>query len=130
MIFRDDLENMTEEEIDRQKIILDILYKEMNRDKTMIYAPDTLKRIKSVVGYIDTLLLNEDFEYKIIFERCKISGTTLYIIVDIPIIGGNPRTHWLFWSLINEVDALEIKWQPSGRFRMEFRLNGAFKEVR
>ena len=130
MKFRDDFENMTEEEIERQEKILDIIHASMNREKTMTYAPDAPKRIKSVVGYIESLLRDEDFEYKINYERCEIFGKALYIVVDVPIIGGNPRTHWYFWFLVKEVDAFEIKWQPTGRFRMEFRLNGVFTEVR
>jgi len=130
MKFKDDYENMTEEEIERQVKILEIIHGEMNREKTMTYAPDAPKRIKSVVGYIEGLLREEDFEYKINYERCKIFGSALYITVDVPIIGGNPRTHWYYWFLVKEIDALEIKWQPTGRFRMEFRLNEVFKEIR
>jgi len=129
MKFRDDFENMTEEEIERQENILDIINGEMNREKAMAYAQDAPKRIKSVVGYIESLLRDEDFEYKINYERCEIFGSALYIVVDVPIIGGNPRTHWNYWFLVKEIDALEIKWQPTGRFRMEFRLNEVFKEV-
>jgi len=130
MKFRDDFENMTEEEIERQENVLDIIHGEMNREKTMTYAPDAPKRIKSVVGYIESLLHGEDFEYKINYERCEIFGSALYIVAEVPIIGGNPRTHWNFQRLVDNVDAFEIKWQPTGRFRMEFRLNGVFKEVR
>jgi len=102
MIFRDDFENMTEEEIEQQEKILYIIHGAMNREKTMTYTPDAPKRIKSV----------------------------LYIVVELPIIGGNPRTHWQFQRVISEVDALEIKWLPTGNFRMEFRLNGVFTELR
>jgi len=57
-------------------------------------------------------------------------GTALCIIIDVPIMGGNPRTHWNFWFLVEEIDALEIKWLSTGKFRMEFRLNGLFTEFR
>ena len=79
---------------------------------------------------MDGLLRVEEFEYKINYERCEIFGSALYIVVDVPIIGGNPRTHRQFQRLVDNVDAFEIKWQPTGRFRMEFRLNEVFKEVR
>ena len=130
MEFRDDFENMTEEEIEQQKKILDIIHAEMNREKTMTYAPEAPKRIKSVVGYIDGLLYGEDFEYKIDYERCEMFGSAMYISVEVPIMGGNPRNHWQFQRLASNVDAIEIKWQPNGKFRMEFRLNEVFKEVR
>ena len=130
MNFRDDFENMTEEEIERQNKILDVIFNAMDREKTMTYAPEAPKRIKSVVRYIDALLRNEDFEYKINYERCEIFGSALYIVVEVPIMGGNPRTHWNFWFLVKEIDALEIKWLPNGKFRMEFRLNEVFTEVR
>jgi len=129
-MLRDDFENMTEEEIEQQEKILDIIHGEMNREKTMTYTPDAPKRIKSVVGHIDGLLRNEDCNYTINYERCEIFGSALYIVVEVPIIGGNPRNHWQFQRVISEVDALDIKWQPNGKFRMEFRLNEVFTEVR
>ena len=66
MKFRDDFENMTDEEIERQGLILDVIFKEMDREKTMVYAPGIGERVDKVERTIDILSKNANVEYTIV----------------------------------------------------------------
>ena len=130
MKFRDDFENMTDEEIERQGLILDVIFKEMDREKTMVYAPGIAERVDRVERWIESLLTNADVEYTIKHERCEVFGTTLYIVLETPFFGGAANKKWLFESIMREVDAIEMSGLPSGNIRFDFALHGAFKELK
>ena len=88
MIFRDDFENMTEEEIGRQKVILDLIHKSMGQEKVMIYALETPELVREVVGMIDNLMKSQGDVYSISYGRCEVFGTSLYIVLETPYFGG------------------------------------------
>ena len=130
MKFRDDFENMTEEEIERQGLILDVIFNAMDREKTMVYAPGIEERVDRVESLIESLLRNEEAAYTIKHERCEIFGTTLYIVLETPYFGGAANKKWLFESLLKEVDAIEMSGLPSGNIRFDFALHRAYKELK
>jgi len=130
MEFRDDFENMTDEEIERQGHILDVIFKAMDREKTMVYALGIEERVDKVERTIDILSKNASAEYTIKHERCEIFGTTLYIVLETPFFGGAANKKWLFESILRDVDAIEMSWLPSGNIRFDFALQGAFVELK
>ena len=129
MKFRDDFENMTDEEIERQGLILDVIFKAMDREKTMVYAPGIEERVDKVERFIGHLQRDANVEYTITHERCEVFGTTLYIVLETPFFGGAANKKWLFESILSDVDAIEMSGLPSGNIRFDFALHGAFVEL-
>ena len=109
---------------------IEMLVQENLREKVVTYDPEVLERIKTVRRHLELLLKQDNCDYKMEFERCPYFQQSLYLHLEVVDFGTSPKNFWLFEDVMRNINSFEAVWLKSGKVRLSFYFNFAFKEIK
>ena len=118
------MSKMTNEELIAKYYDIIVKYINENEDKTVVFAPDAMKRLDKVIGYIKALLREDSVnDYDIWVEPFILDPTEALIYLESASFSASPRFFWLFMELINSIDNFSSEVQENGKVRYIFGMN-------
>jgi len=109
---------------------IEMLVKENLREKVLTYDPEVLKRINTVKRHLKLLLEQDVCDYTMDFERCPYFQKSLYLHLEVVDFGTSPKNFWLLQDVMRSVNSFSVLWLPTGKVRLSFYFNFAFKELK